>query len=371
MAPATAEVTQRRGLMVAALLALVGIWYVVKPVALGIFLGALLAFLAQPLFARLRRKLSVNASALLTSLVVSLLVVASLAGLGWVLGSKGAVHAREMVDSATSDGGVLEKLQHVLARFGFHDVDPVVRIRGWMEDETARLATVGATVLGVTADALLMLFFMVMAMHFVLRNAPRLLTLATETLPLKPDWTLELFSDFRRVGRATLYGTLVTGLAQGVLATVSYFFAGVSDPLFYGAATAVASLVPAVGTLLVWVPVGVVLLLTGHVGAGVFVLAWGAAVVVGVSDYVIRPWLVGDEGLPSLLTFAAIFGGLEAFGLKGLIVGPVVLSLGFSVLRLYHRERTAPRVEVLPAGAPVITPGETGEAQSPAGSVVE
>ena len=323
------------------LLALAGIVYVVEPVALGIFLGALMAFLVQPLFARLRRRFGINTSALLTSVIAAVLVVLALGSLGWVLGSKGALHARELVDSATSDGGLLEQARGLLGRFGFGDVDAGTRVRAWLEGESARLAAVGATVLGVTADALLLLFFMLMTLQFVLRNAPALVRATTEVLPLKPEWTLELFTDFRRVGRATLYGTLVTGLAQGLLATVAYVIAGVGDPLFYGAATAVASLVPAVGTLLVWVPVGVVLVLSGHVGAGIFVLVWGAVVVVGVSDYVIRPRLVGAEGLPSLLTFAALFGGVEAFGLKGLIVGPVAVSLGFSVLRLYRREFTA------------------------------
>jgi predicted PurR-regulated permease PerM len=67
-------------------------------------------------------------------------------------------------------------------------------------------------------------------------------------------------------------------------------------------------------------------------------LLWGALVVVGFSDYVIRPRLVGDEGMPTILTFLALFGGLETLGLPGLIAGPVLMALAVSVLRLYARE---------------------------------
>ena len=112
-------------------------------------------------------------------------------------------------------------------------------------------------------------------------------------------------------------------------------------PLFLGIATAITSLVPAVGTLLVWVPAGLYLLATGSPAMAMAELLWGALVVVGRSDYVIRPRLVGDEGMPAILTFLALFGGLEVLGLAGLIAGPMIMALAVAVLRLYAREAKA------------------------------
>jgi predicted PurR-regulated permease PerM len=86
------------------------------------------------------------------------------------------------------------------------------------------------------------------------------------------------------------------------------------------------------------VPADVYLFATGHPTMAVGLLLWGALVVVGFSDYVIRPRLVGDEGMPTILTFLALFGGLETLGLPGLIAGPVLMALAVSVLRLYARE---------------------------------
>ncbi len=93
-------------------------------------------------------------------------------------------------------------------------------------------------------------------------------------------------------------------------------------------------LLPAVGTLLVWVPAGVYLFVTGHEAMAFVLWAWGALVVVGFSDYVIRPRLVGDEGVPGILVFIALFGGLEVFGLSGLIAGPLLIALAVAVIRL-------------------------------------
>ena len=88
-----------------------------------------------------------------------------------------------------------------------------------------------------------------------------------------------------------------------------------------------------------WVPVGVVLILVGHETRGIVELAWGGALVAALCDYVIRPLLVGGAGtLPSLVTFAALLGGVQVFGLKGLIVGPLLMSLAVAVLRIYATE---------------------------------
>jgi predicted PurR-regulated permease PerM len=133
-----------------------------------------------------------------------------------------------------------------------------------------------------------------------------------------------------------------------MLAAVGFWITGVREPVFFGAATAVASLVPAVGGALVWLPVGVVQILSGHPTRGILELVWGFTVVGLVSDYVIRPRLVGSGGhLPSLVTFAALLGGVQVFGLKGLIVGPVLMSLAIAVLRLYATEARKRRADLV------------------------
>ncbi len=343
--PARPEIvaeSQFRALRWAAVFAFIAIVYVLEPLGIGILLGALFAFMTQPIFSRLSKRFGLTGAAVITVSSTTILVLATLVGSGWLLGSRGVVHARQLVDSLgpnSPNGGVMTTLGKYTSYVGIAPSELGEKLRAIAETGLATIAAASAAILSVTATGLLVLFFMMLTMHFVLRNASTVIRLTADLLPLKPVWTMELLTEFRRVGKTTLFGTIATGVIQGGLATLGYLFTGVDDPLFFGVATAVASLVPAVGTLLVWVPVGVVMILQDRPIAGIIELIWGGLVVVGVSDYVVRPRLIGSESeLPSLLTFAALFGGVEVFGLKGLIVGPVVMSLAFAVLRLYSRE---------------------------------
>ncbi len=334
---------ERRALGWTAMAAAAAIVWIVMPVGLGILLGTLLAFTLQPVFERLLPRFGARWSALFTVVVSTLGLAGSTAGLAWLLFSKGASLAREWITSLGPEGHVgalLNRVGRLTDRVGIAPDELARRARALAENAATRAAAIAEALLSTTASSLLALFFAMMSMHFILRNWDAITHRAEEAFPLRPDYTAALFDEFRRVGRATLLGTIGTGVAQGVLATIGYWISGLPEPLFFGAATAVASLIPAVGTLLVWVPVGVGLILSGHPGRGILELVWGALAVAGVSDYVIRPLLVGGKkgDMPALVTFAALLGGVEVFGVKGLIVGPVVMSLAIAVLRLYTRE---------------------------------
>ncbi|HEY8038597.1 MAG TPA: AI-2E family transporter [Polyangiaceae bacterium] len=334
--------TERQALGWAALAAIAAIVWIVLPIGVGVLLGTLLAFTVQPLFERLKPRLGA-AWASLSIVVGSVLALAgTIGGLSWLLVAKGTALTQEWTASlgpGGPGGAVLGAVSGLTSRIGIPHEELAARARGLAESTASGAAGVAEAIAATTASAVLALFFAMLSMYFILRNWQSVALRAQETLPLRPDYTAGLFAEFRRVGRATLLGTMGSGLAQGVLATLGYWIAGVPEPLFFGAATAVASLVPAVGAALVWIPVGIVMILVGHTTGGVFELTWGAVLVAALCDYVIRPRLVGgNSALPSLFTFAALLGGVQVFGLKGLIVGPVVMSLAVSVLRLYAKE---------------------------------
>ena len=333
---------EHRALGWAALIAVLLIGWLVMPIGAGILLGTLLAFMVQPFFERLRPHIGPRWSALATVVASSLSFAGLLGGLAWLFVEKGSKLAQALIDALSpggSGGGVLATVGRLTSRLGVPPEEVAARARAYAEGAVVRAESIAELLVSTVASSLLGLFFMMLAMHFMLRNWDEVTRRAEETFPLRPDYTAALFAEFRRVGRTTLLGTIVTGIAQGVLATIGYWATGVPEPIFFGAATALASLIPAVGTMLVWIPAGIALIALDHPTRGIIELAWGLVVVVGVSDYVIRPLLVsGESEVPSLVTFAALFGGVEVFGLKGLILGPVLMSLGISVLRLYADE---------------------------------
>ena len=217
--------------------------------------------------------------------------------------------------------------------------DVITKLRDAAAGLASRAASIAAALANAVASGLLTVFFMIMTTSFILRHWSLITNRAEDMLPLARRHTHALFEEFRTVGRTTLLGTVVTGVSQGVLAAFGYWICGVPEAAFFGALTAVASLLPGVGTMLVWVPAGVFLLGTGHLGRGVLELIYGGAIVVGFSDYILRPRLVGGHGeMPALLTFVSLFGGVEVFGLIGLILGPLLMSIAVALLRIYANE---------------------------------
>jgi len=334
---------ERRALAALAIVAVAAIVWIIHPVGIGILLGTLNAFTVQPLYEwmRARGRRPAVAAAIAVGLS-SIVIVAVLAGISSLLVGRGVVLAESLI-AALSPGaparGLVVEWTRRLEPLGLRADDLPARLGDAAAEIAASAAGIAAFVASASFSALLGFLFVSMTTYFVLRHWTALARRAEDMLPLHPRHTRALLDEFRVVGRTTLLGTVLTGIAQGFLASIGYLITGVPEAAFFGAATAVASLIPAVGTLLVWVPAGVYLILTDHVGMGLLELAWGALVVVGVCDYVIRPQLVGRGGsMPALFTFAALFGGVEAFGLVGLLIGPVVMALAISTLRTYALE---------------------------------
>jgi len=281
--------------------------------------------------------------AALTSVSVATLgIFGAATAMGYLLISRGVAMAGALLESLGPDGPARAFILRTSASFprALQVESLIGRLRGAAAGLAERAGMIAGAIANATFGGLLTGLFMVLTMYFVLRNWPLLVRRAEEVLPLHPRHTRALLEEFRVVGRTTLLGTVVTGVVQGGLATLGYWVLGVPEPAFLGAATGVASLLPAVGTMLVWVPAGLFLVATGHAAKGVAELAYGLVVVVGVSDYLVRPKLVGAHGdMPALLMLIALLGGLEVFGIIGLVLGPVLMALALAILRLYATEK--------------------------------
>jgi predicted PurR-regulated permease PerM len=144
--------------------------------------------------------------------------------------------------------------------------------------------------------------------------------------------------------RAVLYGLLATAFAQGVVAGIGYRVVGLEGPALLGALTGVASVVPVVGTALVWLPVSVWLLATGSIWQGLLLAAWGAVLVHPV-DNILRPLLISNTTrAPFLLVMFGVVGGLGAFGFVGIFVGPALLGIALTIWREWAAGQSEPWV---------------------------
>jgi predicted PurR-regulated permease PerM len=338
--------TQQRALGLFAIAAAASIVLLSLPVVSGLFLGTLLAFSLQHAHRQLSVRFKPSLAALVLALSSGLATVGGLLLLAYFVVGRGIRVASRVASSFEPEGTwrqALTRLTDASRHSIVGPIDVVERVRSMAGQAATRLTGAVATVAGATVTVLLALFFTTMTTFFVLRNWTELISRAERMLPLHPLHTRVVLAEFQKVGKEVFVGTMLTGVVQGLLAGIGYVLGHTPEPVLLAVLTAICSLIPAVGTLIVWVPVGVGLLATGHTAAGIFELGWGALIVVGASDYVIRPRLVrGDGQVPALITFIALFGGVEVFGLLGLIVGPVIATVAFAVLRTYDREVCAP-----------------------------
>jgi len=181
----------------------------------------------------------------------------------------------------------------------------------------------------------LQLFIMLYSMFFFLLGGRTILDRILYFVPLTDEEEEQLVDTFVSVTRATLKGSFLIGVIQGALAGLAYWVVGVPGAAFWGTVTAVASLIPAIGAALVWVPMVLFLLVTGQVAGGVGLLLW-CVLVVSTVDNFLRPRLVGrDISMPDLLILLSTLGGLTLFGAVGVMVGPIVASLFVTVWHLY------------------------------------
>jgi predicted PurR-regulated permease PerM len=179
---------------------------------------------------------------------------------------------------------------------------------------------------------------MIIALYFLLLEGGRLIEWLGAVSPLQARQTRELLTEFRKVSNASVVGTVVSALGQGILAAIGFAITGVPHALFFGLLTAVASFVPIIGTAIVWVPAVLLLGMTGHMTSAVVLGSWCLVFVIG-GEHIGKPLLLkGQVEMHTGLVFLSLLGGLEVFGLLGIIIGPLVVSFFLALMRMYQRD---------------------------------
>jgi len=185
----------------------------------------------------------------------------------------------------------------------------------------------------VTVDFLIML----VCMYFLFRDGNRLMDVLKTWIPLSEHYNRVIFKKFQEVASATVIGTLLTALAQGVSGGLLYWLIGIPNALLWGCLTALFSLLPVVGTGIVWVPWAIFFFLTGSWIQGIILVVGG--LLVGMLDNVLKAILIeGRAEMHTLIVFLAIMGGIGYFGIVGMIFGPIIVALALTFLELYKME---------------------------------
>jgi predicted PurR-regulated permease PerM len=186
---------------------------------------------------------------------------------------------------------------------------------------------------------------MLYLLFFLLRDGDGLAARIKQAMPLTMEHKRHLSSKFTTVIRATVKGNVAVAAIHGALGGLIFYFLDIQGALLWGFVMAFLSLVPAVGTALIWMPVAVYLLFTGAVWQGTVLIAFGVFVM-GLIDNLLRPVLVGrDTKMPDYMVLISTLGGLVLFGLNGFVIGPVIAALFMSAWDLFAAAMDTPRIE--------------------------
>lgn len=209
---------------------------------------------------------------------------------------------------------------------------------------TSRVVGIGQ----VTLDFVVAFFVMLYVLYFLFRDGDRLAQSIGRSIPLHPQHTRRLLTQFATVVRATVKGNIVVALVQGALGAIAFWFLGLPGAVLWGTVMAILSLLPAVGAVLVWGPVAAYFFFTGDVVKGIGLTVWGA-LVIGLVDNVLRPILVGrDTRMPDYLVLVATLGGIVVFGLNGFVIGPVIAAVFLVSWEMLAAARQQPTVSPPP-----------------------
>jgi len=316
---------------------------VASPLWIAIVIGVVMAISAHRPYELLRAKLRGRSSlsAGIVTLTSGLLVAVAGTSILVALANelmKLVTHLQET--SPGSLGGIVgQRATNAIARLGVDTTRVYAWAQSQLEAAASFAATAAAVIVRTTSYAFLGLVVALMTMYYGLLDGPELAVRIERIVPLEPRHTRALLVEAREVSRTAFMGTILTAIVQGVLAGVGYALLGVPQPLTWAVVTALASFLPVIGTLVVWVPIAGYLFLEGHTVRALVLVAYGVLVITSLADYVIRPRIVrgGGHGHP-LLTLISLLGGIELFGLAGLIVAPIVMSVFVAALRIYERE---------------------------------
>jgi predicted PurR-regulated permease PerM len=333
-------------MLAAVMIALTLCWLMIRPLA-DVFLWAtVLVIVFYPFHqALLRRSQRPMTSALLSCGFVVGVIVLPLTLLTVVL-VKEAGDATEYLSNNWSRLTDPESahMQRVKAIVGEDRVKTISSKEGLRDAIQQALQAIGiplAAGAGVVVGNVLMtalkIVFVVFTMFYLFRDGERVVETLRNTLPLDSVQAAHIFARTRDVINASVHGNMVIALIQGIMGGLGFWWLGLPSPVLWGSIMILLSMIPVIGSTIVWVPTVGWLLLNGHPFKAIFLVVWGGGAISSV-DYFLRPRLVGGRTrLHELLVFFSVVGGLQFFGILGIVLGPVLVAITLALLDVFRK----------------------------------
>jgi predicted PurR-regulated permease PerM len=283
-----------------------------------------------------------------TMLVLATIILPLVGVTGAVVGEMQATagHAQVLLTEGLKDPRLPELLDRVYTYTGMNEQELRAAVQNSAKSSSEWLVQSTVSVLGSAMGFLMNMGFVSFTMFYLFLDGDKAVRVLREWLPLDPKDSHALVHRCGEIISASVYGVVVLAAIQGTLGGLMFWWLGLPSPLLWGLVMILMATIPMLGTFVVWVPAAIYLAVTGHLIKAAILTFWGA-VVIGMADNLLRPRLVGEKTkMHDLLIFFAVLGGLQAFGVLGILMGPVVLAVAITLLETFRRgdryQRPAP-----------------------------
>lgn len=314
------------------------VFLVFQPFLPALAWAVVIVVVSYPLYERARRRFNPTVAAILCTLGVTvILIVPTVLVMGAFV--RQGVQAVQTLQAQMASGH-FDRLNQIWMEIESKLPDSSqanlsTLVSKYADQAATFVATKLGTVLRNTAAFLFHLSVTLLAMFYLYRDGDTFMARVRAILPFERAHRDKMIRESHDLIFASVVSSAVAAAAHGILGGLAFGLAGITAPIFWGVMMGFFSLIPLVGSALIWVPAAVGLMSEGHIVAGI-VLGLFCSVVVGMVDNVVRPWVIsGRAEMGGLVVFISVLGGIAVFGLLGVIVGPIVVATGASLLDLY------------------------------------
>lgn len=325
--------------------ALVGItlifFWMLRPYIYPIFWAAVIATMFQPIYKRILNKTKKSTIAASSTLILTIFIfLIPIAGLVSLIAQQAVSVYKAFGNQETFNtvsAAIQGYLQWPVIENTFGHIDIQERLSSWGSSISKFIYQFAASGGQNTARLVIQFFIMLYTLFYFLKDGDKILKKLMHLIPLGDNYEKELFRQFVSTARATLKGTFVIGLIQGLIGGAAFLITGVPAAAFWGVIMIVLSIIPGVGAAVILLPGVIIMFLMGNIWQGIVILV--AMIIASAIDNVLRGPLVGkDTQMHPLLIFFATVGGLLTFGLSGVVIGPVLVAFLLSMWKIYEQK---------------------------------
>ncbi len=307
--------------------------YLFLPFLTSMIASAIVVYIFYPLFKKINAK--INNRSITSFIMIFLVFLIIIIPLFLIINAL-------VIEAATFYQGIknidLGPLTNLVSQFIGENVDVTSYFQEIIRNAVSFIVKTASDFIFSLPQKFIIFFVTLFSLYYFFKDGNKIILFFKKLFPMKDSHKDELLSGFKKLIYATIYGVVITAVIQGVIGTIGLFLFDVNSPLLWGSIMVITAMIPFIGAYIIWFPAAVFKIANGELFNGFGLLIYGV-LIVSTIDNLIKPKLISEKAqIHPLLIVLGVFGGLKAFGIIGLIIGPLLLGI-LSVLSTFYIKR--------------------------------